>query len=118
MAEFIQVVTTTASAEEARRIAEELVDKRLAGCVQIAGPIESIYRWQKKIERSPEWQLWVKTRSSQFAEVDRAIRKLHSYDVPEVLAMAVLDGSEAYLNWLRAETASDGPATNGGTHES
>jgi periplasmic divalent cation tolerance protein len=104
MSEFIQIVTTTVSAEEARRIAAALVEQRLAGCVQIAGPIESIYRWQGKVERAQEWQLWIKTRSSLFTEVESAIRTLHSYDVPEVLALAVLDGSEPYLSWLRTET--------------
>jgi periplasmic divalent cation tolerance protein len=114
MAEFVQVVTTAASAEEARKIAEALVERRLAGCVQIVGPIESIYRWQGKIERAKEWQLWVKTRASLFAEVERAIRQLHSYEVPEVLAIAVVDGSEAYLNWLRSETDSSRPGSTGG----
>jgi periplasmic divalent cation tolerance protein len=118
MAEFVQVVTTTASAEEARRIAESLVESRLAGCVQIAGPIKSIYRWQGKIELAQEWQLWIKARSSQFGEVERAIRHLHSYEVPEVLALAVVEGSKAYLDWLRAETDVSGRTTNGDRDES
>jgi periplasmic divalent cation tolerance protein len=117
MAEFVQVVTTTAGAEEARRIAEALVEKRLAGCVQIVGPIESIYRWQGKIERAQEWQLWIKARSSQFAEVEWAIRALHSYEVPEVLATPVVVGSESYLTWLRSETDSSRPGLNGGKDE-
>jgi periplasmic divalent cation tolerance protein len=117
MAEFVQVVTAAASAEEARQIAEALVERRLTGCVQIAGPIESIYRWQGKIERAKEWQLWIKARSSQFAEVEQAIRQLHRYEVPEVLAVPVVDGSEAYLNWLRSETGSSRPGLNGGKDE-
>ncbi len=104
MPEFMQVVTSTANADEARRIAAALVEQRLAGCVQIVGPVESIYRWLGQVERAQEWQLWIKTRSSLFAEVERAIRELHSYDVPEVLALAVAEGSESYLSWLREET--------------
>lgn len=114
MSEFIQVVTTTASAEEARRIAAALVEQRLAGCVQIVGPVESIYRWQKKVERAQEWQLWIKTRSSLFVEVEGAIRKLHSYDVAEVLALSVLDGSGPYLSWLRTETDTSEPSNERG----
>ncbi len=114
MPEFMQVVTSTATADEARRIAEALVEQRLAGCVQIVGPVESIYRWQGKVERAQEWQLWIKTRSPQFGEVDRAIRQLHSYDVPEVLAMAVSDGSEPYLSWLRSETDTSAAANEKG----
>jgi periplasmic divalent cation tolerance protein len=113
MSEFIQVVTTTASAEVARRIATALVDGRLAGCVQIVGPVESIYRWQGKVETAQEWQLWIKTRSSLFAQVDHTIRALHSYETPEVLALAVLDGSKPYLSWLRSETDTSAAADEG-----
>jgi periplasmic divalent cation tolerance protein len=102
--EFIQVVTTTATQEDARKIGTALVEQRLAGCVQIVGPIESVYRWQGKIETATEWQCSVKTRRDFFAKVEAAIRKLHPYDVPEILALPIAGGSEPYLHWLRDET--------------
>src|SRR5262245_56314921 len=104
MSDFIQVVTATATAEEARRIGTVLVEQRLAACVQIVGPIESIYRWQGEVEKAGEWQCWIKTRRELYAAAERQIRELHSYEVPEVLAVPIIDGSEAYLKWVREST--------------
>ena len=101
---LLQIVTTTASAEEARRIATALVERRLAACVQIVGPIESVYRWQGKIEMASEWQCQIKTRQSRYSAVEAAIRELHSYDVPEILAIPISDASSAYRQWLIDET--------------
>ena len=98
--QFIQVVTTTASQEDERRIAQALVQQRLAACVQIVGPLESIYRWQEKIESATEWQCWIKTRTAKYNAVEQAIRGIHTYEVPEILAMPITAGSEAYLRWL------------------
>ena len=102
--EHIQVVTTAASADEARRIATALVEERLAACVQIVGPIESIYRWQGKVETAAEWQCWIKTRRERYDALEATIRRLHSYEVPEILAVPIVAGSEAYLKWLTDET--------------
>ena len=102
----IQVVTTTALREEAERIARELVEARLAACVQIVGPITSTYRWQGQIETGEEWQCWAKTRGALFARVEEAIRRIHPYEVPEILAVPVVAGSASYLAWLDAETTS------------
>ena len=104
MTPYIQVVTTTARREEAARIARDLVEKRLAACAQIVGPITSIYRWQGKIETDEEWQCWCKTRGELFPAVEEAIRAVHPYQVPEILAMPVAAGSERYLDWIEAET--------------
>jgi periplasmic divalent cation tolerance protein len=104
MTSYIQVVTTTARREEAERIARELVERRLAACAQIAGPITSIYRWQGKVETDEEWQCWCKTREALFPQVEEAIRALHPYEVPEILAMPVAAGSQRYLAWLETET--------------
>jgi periplasmic divalent cation tolerance protein len=104
MTSYIQVVTTTARQEEAQRIARELVEKRLAGCAQVVGPITSIYRWQGKIETDEEWQCWCKTRGELFAQVEEAIRAIHPYEVPEILAVPVVAGSERYLAWLEEQT--------------
>ncbi|MGA2256684.1 MAG: divalent-cation tolerance protein CutA [Thermoguttaceae bacterium] len=103
---YIQVVTTTALREEAERIARELVEAHLAACAQIVGPIISTYRWQGKIETCEEWQCWAKTRGELFARVEEAIRRIHPYEVPEILAVPVVAGSSRYLAWLDAETAS------------
>jgi periplasmic divalent cation tolerance protein len=102
--EFIQVITTTAAQEDARRIADALVEQRLAGCVQIVGPIESLYRWEGKIESATEWQCWIKTRRSHYEAVEQAIHKLHPYQVPEILALPLIAGSEKYLKWLEEAT--------------
>ncbi|HEY2882059.1 MAG TPA: divalent-cation tolerance protein CutA [Pirellulales bacterium] len=102
--EFLQVVTTTSTQDEARKIAAALVENRLAACVQIIGPVESVYRWQGKIETAAEWQCWIKTRRARFEELKTAISKLHSYDVPEILALPICDGSARYLRWLADET--------------
>jgi len=102
--DYVQVVTTASSADEARRIATALVEERLAACVQIVGPIESIYRWQGNVETATEWQCWIKTRRQHYDSVEAAIRRLHSYEVPEILAMPIAAGSEAYLKWISDET--------------
>jgi periplasmic divalent cation tolerance protein len=103
MSEYIEEVTTTEHREDAERIAQSLVEQRLAACVQIVGPISSTYRWQDAIETAEEWQCWAKTRRELYGQVEQAIRQLHPYEVPEILAIPVLAGSESYLAWLDAE---------------
>jgi periplasmic divalent cation tolerance protein len=94
------VLTTTSSEEEARMIARHLVESRLAACVNIIPQVESIYRWQGKVDSSREWLLMVKTTQERFPAVREAIRKLHSYDLPECVALNIEDGSSDYLQWL------------------
>jgi len=94
------VLTTTGSHEEAQRIAHHLVENQLAACVNIISRIESIYRWQGKVESNAEWLLLIKTTSEKFPNVRDAIRELHSYDLPECIAIAVDDGSAEYLDWI------------------
>lgn len=103
MSDCIQVVTTTATEDEARRIARALVERRLAACVQVSGPIESTYWWQGQIETGREWRLTAKSRSDLFAALEEAIRELHSYSVPEILATPVESGGAAYLEWMNRE---------------
>jgi periplasmic divalent cation tolerance protein len=103
MTDAIQIVTTTASREEADRIAAAIVGRRLAACAQVSGPITSTFQWQGKLETSQEWLCVLKTRASHYAAVEAAVRELHSYDVPEILAVAVVAGHGAYLNWLGGE---------------
>jgi len=106
MAEHIQVVTTTETQEDARRIARALVEARLASCVQIIGPIESTYHWKGAIETNREWQCMIKTRLDRFTQVDATIRRLHPYEVPEVFALPMVAGSRDYLKWIDAEVSS------------
>jgi periplasmic divalent cation tolerance protein len=105
MSDFIQVTTAVGSREEAERIATALVERQLAACVQIVGPVQSVYRWQGRVERADEWLCLAKTVGGQFDAVEAAIRELHSYDCPEVIAMPIAAGSAAYLAWL-AENSS------------
>jgi periplasmic divalent cation tolerance protein len=100
MSPHIEVTTTTATQDDARRIARALVERRLAACVQIRGPIESTYRWQGQIETAQEWQCVAKTRRDLYARVEQAIRELHPYEVPEILAVEILEASASYAQWL------------------
>ena len=100
---FIQIITTTAQRADAEKIAEALVEKRLAACVQIIGPIRSIYRWKGNIEREEEWQCQIKTRLDLFTEAEQAIRAIHPYETPEIIALPIITGSLNYLEWLREE---------------
>jgi periplasmic divalent cation tolerance protein len=98
------VLSTTGSEDEARTIARELVERRLAACVNILPQIESIYRWQGKIESEREWLMVIKTTAERFNAVRDAIRELHSYEVPECIAIEIEDGSPEYLRWLSEST--------------
>ena len=94
------VLSTAGSEDEARKIAHHLVEHRLAACVNIIPRVESIYRWQGKVESSQEWLLLIKTTAREFPAVRDAIAELHSYDVPECIAVNIEEGSAAYLKWL------------------
>jgi periplasmic divalent cation tolerance protein len=98
------VLSTTGSEDEARKIARELVERRLAACVNILPPVESIYRWQGKIETGREWLLLIKTTAERFTAVNDTIRELHSYELPECIAIDIEDGSPEYLRWLSDST--------------
>lgn len=94
------VLSTAGSEDEARKIARHLVEHRFAACVNIVPHVESIYRWQGKVESSREWLLLIKTTAARFPEVRDAIRELHSYELPECIAVSVEDGSLDYLQWI------------------
>ena len=100
MTDKVVVLVTTGDLKEARKIAVELVKSRLAACVNLTGPMESVYKWQDKIERSRERLLVIKTSRELFPEVQAAIRKLHSYATPEMICLPIIDGSRDYLEWL------------------
>jgi periplasmic divalent cation tolerance protein len=94
------VFTTAGSEDEAGKIAHHLVEHQLAACVNIVPRIQSIYRWQGKVESSEEWLLMIKTSVEKFSLVRDAISKLHSYDLPECIAVSIDDGSAEYLRWI------------------
>ena len=96
----IIVFMTASNGEEAARLADMLVGAHLAACVQILPEMESVYRWEGKIERAPEILLLAKTTKSKFEELEREVRALHSYDTPEIIAVPVVAGSARYLEWL------------------
>ena len=101
------VLSTAGSADEARKIALHLVEHGLAACVNIVPHIESIYRWQGKMESSGEWLLLIKTSATRFPAVLAAIQKLHSYELPECIALNIEDGSPEYMDWLESSIRED-----------
>lgn len=105
MAEYIEVHTTIDSQEGAQKIATAIVSGHLAACVQISGPITSTYWWQGKMEQAEEWVCTAKTRSELYSKLEQAIREVHAYDVPEILAVNVVAGNTDYLNWISQETS-------------
>ena len=103
MAAYIQVVTTTENKEDAETIAKALVERRLAACVQLVGPIQSTYWWKGSIETAQEWLCYIKTQESLYGELEKAIIAIHPYETPEIVAMPIVAGSDDYLEWLSRE---------------
>lgn len=105
MCEFLQITTTTGTRHDAEQIAAELVSRRLVACAQVSGPVVSTFRWQGKTETQEEWVCTVKTLGTRLADIQQAIEQLHPYKVPEVIAIAIVGGSESYLTWLASEVS-------------
>ena len=106
MTDKIVVLTTCNSQEQAAHLARQLVELRLAACVNIVPGVRSFYRWQDEVKKESEVVVLIKSRRDVFDKLRAAIASTHSYEVPEVLALPVVDGSEAYLNWIDRELAS------------
>ena len=104
MTEFIQVSTATDKREDAESISKAIVENRLAACVQISGPIISIYRWKKKMMKTEEWLLTMKTKKGLYPKLEQAIKNFHPYEVPEIIAVPIIAGSKNYLAWVEKET--------------
>lgn len=102
MTEYIQIITTTEKKADAEKISQILVEKKLAGCVQIIGPITSTFWWEEKIDKAEEWLCLIKTNKNLYNELEQAIRSVHPYKVPEILAISVITGSKDYLSWLES----------------
>lgn len=100
MSDAIVVFMTSGNADEARRIANELVERQLAACVQILPEIESVYRWNGEVQRETELLLLAKTTAAQFDDLERLVREIHSYDTPEIVAVPMVHVSEPYRAWL------------------
>jgi periplasmic divalent cation tolerance protein len=100
MTDKLLILTTAGSDSEARRIATALVEQRLAACVNIVPKIQSVYRWQDKVEAAEEFLLIIKTLGAKQSAVESAIRELHSYELPECIAIAIDSGSTEYLKWI------------------
>ncbi len=103
MSEYIQVLTTVDSREKAEEIAGKLLNAKLAACIQIIGPVKSMYWWKGVIEDSQEWICLVKTKAEMYSEVEKMIKNIHSYEVPEIIAIPVIQGYDKYLQWLISE---------------
>lgn len=104
MSEAIQVMTTVDSEDTAQEIADKLIGKHLAACVQVLGPIRSRYWWQGEVADDREWLLLIKSRREIYQQLEQAIQEQHPYSVPEILAVPVVAGHRAYLDWLNQET--------------
>lgn len=103
MSEFIQVLTSIDSREKAEEISRKLLEARLAACIQIIGPIKSMYWWRGVIESSQEWLCFIKTRVDMYKNVEEMIRSLHSYEVPEIIVLPIIQGFQKYLEWMSNE---------------
>lgn len=104
MSEYLQIVTTFDNVRDAEQLARHLVENRLAACVQISGPMTSIYRWQGALETSEEWACVIKSRRELFPQLESTIKSLHPYDEPEIIALPIASGSAGYLKWVETET--------------
>ena len=93
-------MVTTPSKQEAKKIAQQLLDKRLIACANITGPVSSLFHWSGKTEQAEEYLVFMKSRKDLFERLTEIVKALHSYEVPEILALSVVEGSSEYLDWL------------------
>ena len=103
MADFIQITITVGTREEGQELVHSLVKNRLIACGQILGPIQSTYWWEGKIETAQEWMCLAKSKEEKFDEIVRQVRRMHSYEVPEIIAVPLIAVDENYAHWLEGE---------------
>ena len=103
MTEYIQVYTTTENREDARKSSREVVGKRLAACAQVMGPITSTYWWKDSIEEEEEWLCIMKSTHELYRKLEKAIKGIHPYEEPEIVAVPLVAGSRGYLEWVEKE---------------
>ncbi len=106
MNEYILVISTVPSEAEGNDIAQKIVTERLAACVTVSSANQSFYRWEEHISHDQEFILFIKTRASLFSNLEKRIKALHSYQVPEIIALPILAGSNEYLDWISQNTGS------------
>lgn len=104
MEDYIQVLISIDSEEGARALQRLLVERRVAACVQVIGPISSTYWWQGQIEEAQEWLCLAKTQANHYDTLESLVKDNHPYDVPEILALPILTGNKDYLDWIETET--------------
>jgi periplasmic divalent cation tolerance protein len=97
---YVIVMVTTSSKHEAEKIVQHLLNERLIACSNIVGPVTSIFHWSGKMEKPEEYLILMKSHQDLFKKLERAVRALHSYKVPEIIVLPIVDGSKEYLNWL------------------
>jgi len=100
---YIQISTTVTKKSDAEKIAKVLSEKKLSACAQIIGPITSVYRWKGRLEKSKEWLCVAKTSQRHYASVEEAIKKVHPYQLPEIIATPIIKGSREYFGWMRKQ---------------
>ena len=111
MLDAIVVMTTTGSRDEADKIAIGLVERNLAACAQIVGPISSVFHWEGAVQQQDEWLCLLKSARQYYPQLEAALRELHSYDVPEIIALPVVEGCSDYLHWIHASLAGGADAS-------
>lgn len=104
MGKLIAVFTTTAKKKDAEAIANSLINKNLAACVQILGPIQSFYKWKNKKKNTEEWLSIIKTKDKSYKKAEAEIKRLHKYEIPEIVTIKISGGSKEYLHWLEEQT--------------
>ncbi len=104
MSPYIQIITSINNKKMAEEIAQILVKKNLVACVQIIGPMKSIYRWQGKIEKAKEWMCLMKTKSSLYGSIEKVITRMHPYTLPEIIVWPIRKGYSPYLQWISKTT--------------
>ena len=102
--EFVLILVTTANNSEAEQISQTLVEKKLIACCNIVSPVSSIFQWKGKIHKETESLMILKSVRTNFEQIVQEVKKLHSYETPEIIALPIMAGSEDYLNWVKAET--------------
>lgn len=100
---YIQISTTVAKRSDAERIARILSKKNLSACTHIVGPITSVYRWKGKLEKTKEWLCIMKTKRTRYKSMEKAIKEIHPYELPEIAAVPIIGGSREYLRWMQEE---------------
>lgn len=98
--DYVVVIVTTANRQEAEKIAYHLLNEKLIACANIIGPVSSFFHWTGKIESAEEYLMLMKSRKDLFSKLSDAVKALHSYEVPEIIAIPIVDGSKAYMAWL------------------